>query len=194
MCEQTPLLQYLPNNRSITTNIKLFKAQTGCVSLQRSTLRVLRWLYRSTEQMEKKAPGSLLLSYPGWTHQVNAWWQAVNYCTKHQAAGSAHRLGLIFYLHSFLLRISGQFSQLFTVNKLQSHVCMSGRHVEESERPLFWLFTSETRETTSVLPLWTFCWPGKSENWGGGQTDRPAVVMEVIRQDNRPPKEKKKGK
>lgn len=40
-----------------------------------------------------------------WTHQANRRWRAVSYCTEWQAAGSALRPGLIFYLHSFLLRI-----------------------------------------------------------------------------------------
>lgn len=41
----------------------------------------------------------------GWTCQTNTWWRVVSYCAEYQAAGSALRPGLIFYLHSFLLRI-----------------------------------------------------------------------------------------
>lgn len=80
-----------------------------------------------------RAAGKKLLAtslHAGWMCQANTWWHVVSYCTEYQAAGSAHRPSLIFYLHSLLLRISGQFSRLFTVNKLQSKARVSGRHVE----------------------------------------------------------------
>lgn len=43
--------------------------------------------------------------HSGSTRQANTWWRVVSYCAEYQAAGSALRPGLIFYLHSFLLRI-----------------------------------------------------------------------------------------
>lgn len=75
----------------------------------------------------------------------------MSYCAEYQAAGSAHRPGLIFYLHSFLLRISGQFSQLFTVNKLQSEPPISGRHVELRKRLPVWLRASETKKVQRLI-------------------------------------------
>lgn len=43
--------------------------------------------------------------HSGFTRQANTRWRVVSYCAEYQAAGSALRPGLIFYLHSFLLRI-----------------------------------------------------------------------------------------
>lgn len=106
-------------------------------------LYVLRCMYSIQSNWEK-----LLATSPhfGWTHQVNVRRRMVSYCTEYQAAGSAQRPGLIFYLHSFLLRISEQFSQLFTV-KLQSKTPIYGRHVEQRKRPLVWLLASKTKHT-----------------------------------------------
>lgn len=99
--------------------------------------------------------------HSGWTCQANTWWRVVSYCAEYQAAGSALRPGLIFYLHSFLLRI---FRTIFLALYSQQTTKQGPPSLEgmlnREKRLLVWLLDSEIKKLKSVQPPWTPCWPG----------------------------------
>lgn len=113
------------SNPRWTTQNKNFKASISCISLQRNMLHLLRWLYGAAGKSSW-----LLLSTPAERVKLihgDVWW-VIALSTRPLVLLS----GLVwsFIYTPFCSGFSGQFSQLFTVNKLQSKAPISGRHVE----------------------------------------------------------------
>lgn len=139
---------------------KNFKASISCVSLHGNMLYLLRWLYEAAGKSSWLLLSTLALRVK--LIHGDVWW-VIALSTRPLVLLS----GLVwsFIYTPFCSGFSGQFSQLFTVNKLQSKAPISGRHIEQRKRPLVWLLALETEKKKpnpkSVQPPWTLGWPGK---------------------------------